>query len=206
MPACCPGACRGWGGGTSSPWQMEAGEQRAKRPSLGDAAPVGGRQSLSGKGSNRGSLRRLSARRGHSVTAAGPGQDSRVPVITVFLPVPTLSRARVLDEQVLGPWPAVLVEGAGSQEDVGSQGRGLRGRAPQGRCTEIPDPRGHMPPLAENKRKEIFSDQNTITEIVLLGSQQQPLVKPGLDSASTVSVLCPAPPASERSPDWRHEL
>lgn len=42
MPARCPGACRGLGGGTSSPWQMEAGEQRAKRPSLGVAAPVGG--------------------------------------------------------------------------------------------------------------------------------------------------------------------
>lgn len=206
----CPPAAQepAGGGGEGRPhlgrWRLASREQRGQ--ASGTQLQWGGRQSLLGKGSSRGSLRRLSALRGHGVTAAGPGQDSHVPVITVFLPIPTLSRARVLDEQVLGPWPAVLVEGAGSQEDVGSQGRGLRGRAPQGRYTEIPDPRGHMPPLAEHKRKEIFGDQNTVTEIVLLGSQQQPLVKPGLDSASTVSVLCPAPPASERSPDWRREL
>ena len=166
-------------------WQ--AGSKEAKP--RGRSSSGGCRQSLLGKGGSRGGLWRLSARRGHGVTAAGPGQDSHVPVITVFLPIPTLSRARVLDEQALGPWPAVLVEGAGSQEDVGSQSRGLRGRAPQGRCTEIPDPRGHIPPLAEHKRKEVFGDQNAFTEIVLSGSQQQPLVKPGLYSASSQHPL-----------------
>lgn len=58
---------------------------------------------------------------------------------------------------------------------LGPPGQGLRGQAPLGRCTEIPDPKGHIPPLAEHKRKEVFDDQNAITEMVLSGSQQQPL-------------------------------
>lgn len=128
-------------------WRAESKEAKPRGRSSGG----GDRQSLLGEGGSWGGLQRLSACQGHGVTAAGPSQDSHVPVITVFLPIPTLSRARVLDEQVLGPWPAVLVEGARSQEDVGSQGRGLRGRAPQGWCIEIPDPRGHIPPFAEHK-------------------------------------------------------
>ena len=228
VPARCPGACRGWGGQTSTPWQMEVGEQRAKRPSLGDATPVGGRVGPAcvgrwqqGRPSVAFSLAEATASllggpaRAVTFPSSLSSFTSRLSAELGYL----MSRcwAPGLQSQWRGwgfkrMWaPIAGAQKPGSQsrgtQRLGPPGQGLRGQAPLGRCTEIPDPKGHIPPLAEHKRKEVFNDQNAITEMVLSGSQQQPLEnRVWTQGSATVSVLCLAPPASERPPGGRREL
>lgn len=111
--------------------------------------------------------------RGHGITAEGPGPGSHIPVIPVLLPVPTLSRAWVLDSRCWAPglrswwrgrgFKRMWAPKAGAQrpgpQSRGTQrpeppGQGLRGQAPLGRCTEFQIPKGtYLPSQSINERK-----------------------------------------------------